>query len=164
MHALQHAALRLVIAIGVMAQPADVHAQTTGGMAPKAGGTEMMHEQTAGAMVTGRGDYAATGQLTLATVNGRQVLRLDRGFKIDKGPDVWVVLSRDGNPTSMGASTIVKLTKYAGAQDILLPAGLDLAPFSHVVFYCKKYSAIMGVAELAGARPMMSGTPGMQGT
>jgi hypothetical protein len=163
MRALHHAALSLMLTTAVLAQPTDLAAQATGTMPPKPGAMEMMHDQMAGAMVMGHGDHAATGHLTLATVNGRQVLRLDRSFKVDKGPDVWVLLSRDGSPTSMGATTIVKLTRHEGAQDILLPTGLDLAPFTHVVFYCKKYSAIMGVAELAAARPKMADKKGMQG-
>lgn len=160
MHTLQHAALSLVIAIGAVAAPATAAAQGSGGMAPKMGEMEKMHDQMAGAMVKGTGEHAAAGHVSLATVNGRQVLRLDSGFKVDKGPDVWVVLSRDGAPTSTGAVSLVKLTKHEGAQDVIIPANLDLAQFSHVVFYCKKFSVVMGTADLAGAHPKMKGMQG----
>lgn len=155
MHALPHVALALTLAIGTGAVPVTLAAQSGGAMTPKPETGARMAHPMAGAMISGRGDHKAAGHLAVATVEGTQVLRLDQGFAVDKGPDVWVVLSRDGNPTSTGAVSVVKLARHTGAQDIAVPAGVDLAQYSHVVFYCRKYKAIMGVAELAAARPMM---------
>ena len=51
----------------------------------------------------------------------------------------------------------MKLTQHRGAQEITLPANVDPAQFTHVVFYCKKYNVMMGSAALASAKPMMDG-------
>ena len=156
MRAMQTAALGLAIIIGIIAAPTSGIAQADR-MAPKGTMDAMSSKPMHGAMVMGAGDHAASGHVTLATVNGRQVLRLDEGFEVDKGPDVWVLLSRDGKPMSNGAVSIVKLTQHRGAQEITLPANVDPAQFTHVVFYCKKYNVMMGSAALASAKPMMDG-------
>ncbi len=102
---------------------------------------------------TGLEDHKAGGTFEIATASGKRELRLGKDFSVDKGPDIYVVLSKGetGGPTGLALG---KLKKLRGEQTLNIPAGTDLANYTHVVLWCKKYDANMGAAPLAAADAM----------
>ncbi len=102
---------------------------------------------------TGLEDHKAGGTFEIATASGKRELRLGKDFSVDKGPDIYVVLSKGetGGPTGLALG---KLKKLRGEQTLNIPAGTDLANYTHVVLWCKKYDANMGAAPLPAADAM----------
>jgi pentapeptide MXKDX repeat protein len=103
---------------------------------------------------SGAEGHKAKGSFEVATVSGRSELQLGKDFAVDKGPDVYVVLSRGESGAPSGLS-LGKLKQFSGEQVWAIPAGTDLSTYSHVVLWCKKYNAIMGTAPLAQGDGMM---------
>lgn len=103
---------------------------------------------------SGMDGHKATGSFEVVTASGASELRFGKDFSVDKGPDVYVVLSKGvkGGPTGL---SLGKLKKFSGEQTLAIPAGTDLAAYSHVVLWCKKYDANMGTAPLASGDGMM---------
>jgi hypothetical protein len=138
---------------------APLHAQTDA-MAkdkktmPKEGiAKEAMHDHagmadTPRGMFAGAGGHAARGSYNFATVGKHTRLQLGADFAVEKGPDVFVVLSPSETVPGDGALFLGKLKRFSGAQEFEVPAGTDLAAYSHVVLWCRKYSVAMGVAAL----------------
>jgi pentapeptide MXKDX repeat protein len=103
---------------------------------------------------SGMDGHKALGSFEVVTVSGASELRLGKDFSVDKGPDVYVVLSKGvkGGPTGL---SLGKLKRFSGEQTLAIPAGTDLAAYSHVVLWCRKYDATMGAAPLASGEGMM---------
>jgi hypothetical protein len=57
-----------------------------------------------------------------------------------------------GGPSGL---SLGKLKRFSGEQTLAIPAGTDLAEYSHVVLWCRKYDATMGAAPLASGEGMM---------
>ncbi|HEU5169679.1 MAG TPA: DM13 domain-containing protein [Gemmatimonadales bacterium] len=100
--------------------------------------------------------HRANGSYQITTAGGRTRLELGADFSVEKGPDVYVVLSPTEGVPAQGAVFLGRLRRFDGAQAFDLPAGTDLGGFSHVVLWCKKYSVAMGTAPLATADAMMA--------
>jgi len=120
----------------------------------------MMKDHDAMAMAphgtfAGAEGHKAKGSYEIATAGGKTQLRLGRDFSVEKGPDVYVVLSPGAKVPTQGALFLGKLTRFDGAQTFDLPAGTDLGAFTHVVLWCKKYSVPMGTAALTAGGAMM---------
>ena len=105
------------------------------------------------AMVKGRfhgaDGHDAKGSFELSTKEGKTRLALGSDFKVDRGPDVYLVLSRLPKVAESGDLYLGKLEKFKGQQEYDVPAGADLAAYQHLVLWCKKYSVAMGIAALA---------------
>ncbi len=99
--------------------------------------------------------HRAKGSYEIATAAGQTQLRLGSDFSVEKGPDVYVVLSPAAKVPAKGALFLGKLTRFDGAQSFDVPAGTDLGAFTHVVLWCKKYSVAMGTAPLAAGNAMI---------
>ncbi len=102
----------------------------------------------------GREGHKAGGTFEITTAGGKSELRLGKDFSVEKGPDVYVVLGRGekGGPTGL---SLGKLKKFTGEQTIAIPADTELAAYTHVVLWCKKYDATLGAAPLASADAVM---------
>lgn len=123
--------------------------------------------QAAGAAATQK-DAMATTKGTLQGAEGHQAgggfeihgagkdrhIRLGSDFKVERGPDVYVVLARAAKVVD-GDLYLGKLKRFGGASDYAIPANTDLGAYSHLVLWCKKYSVAMGTAPLP--RPAMAG-------
>lgn len=98
--------------------------------------------------LTGAEGHDASGSVRIERAGDETRLHLSDDFTVEKGPDVFVVLSR-GPKVRDGASLFVaKLDRFSGAQSVTLPPTADPAAFDHVVLWCRKYSVAMGVAPL----------------
>jgi len=126
----------------LLAQETDSMAKDKGAMAPH------------GTFVGAEG-HTAKGAYEIATAGGKTELKLGSDFSVEKGPDVYVVLSPAAKVPAKGALYLGKLSRFDGAQAFPVPAGTDLGAYTHVVLWCKKYSVAMGIASLAGGGAMM---------
>jgi hypothetical protein len=99
--------------------------------------------------------HRAKGSYEIAAAGGKTQLTLGSDFSVEKGPDVYVVLSPGPKVPAKGALFLGKLTRFDGAQSFDVPAGTDLGGYTHVVLWCRKYSVAMGTASLAAGGAMM---------
>lgn len=127
---------------------------------PLAAQETMTKEKDAMAMAphgtfAGAEGHKAKGSYEIATAEGKTQLKLGSDFSVEKGPDVYVVLSPAAKVPAKGALFLGKLTRFDGAQAFDVPAGTDLGGYTHVVLWCRKYSVAMGTASLAAGGAMM---------
>jgi hypothetical protein len=83
------------------------------------------------------------------------MLMLADDFTLDGAPDPYVVLSADEMGSGSKTLNLGALERKKGASSFAIPAGTDLAQYSHVLIWCKKYNVTLGAAELALAGAMM---------
>jgi hypothetical protein len=149
--------LALLVAAGAaQAQSGRTAADTAMGkdaMGKDAMGHDAMAMAPHGAFA-GMDGHKARGSFEVVTASGASELRFGKDFSVDKGPDVYVVLSKGEKGGATGLS-LGKLKKFSGEQALAIPAGTDLAVYSHVVLWCKKYDTTMGAAPLASGQGMM---------
>ncbi|MGH7527627.1 MAG: DM13 domain-containing protein, partial [Gemmatimonadales bacterium] len=98
--------------------------------------------------------HQAGGGFEIHVAGTDRHVRLGSDFKVERGPDVYVVLSR-GAKVVDGDLYLGKLKRFSGASDYAIPANVDLAAYTHLVLWRKKYSVAMGTAPLP--RPAMAG-------
>jgi hypothetical protein len=102
----------------------------------------------------GADGHKAKGSYEIVRTGDKTQLKLGSDFSVDKGPDVYVVLSPGARVPASGAFYLGKLKQFSGAATFDIPPGTDLAQFTHVVLWCKKYSVPMGTAALAAGDHM----------
>ncbi len=69
------------------------------------------------------------------------------GFSISSGPDLKVYLSASDNPNefiNLGALGNGSLQTY------LIPDGIDLETYTHVLIHCQQYNHLFAIAPLEG--------------
>ena len=98
-----------------------------------------------------RQDHSASGSYTITGSGKDRALELSSNFKVDKAPDIYVILSRGTMAKDAGSVNLGRLTKLEGAQSYRIPESTDLAAYDTVLLWCKKYSVLIGRAPLAGA-------------
>ncbi len=106
-------------------------------------------------MIGGAGGHKASGAFEITTTNGKSQVKLGDDFSVEKGPDVYVLLSRSAKGGQRGSVNLGKLMKFSGAQTFDVPAGTKLSGFSHLVLWCKKYNVTMATASLASSGDAM---------
>jgi hypothetical protein len=99
-------------------------------------------------MFAGANKHTVTGSYEIVQVNGKAAVQLGSDFKLDGAPDPYVVLSPTDKGDASGALNLGKLQKPAGQQVYPIPAGTDLAAYTHVLIYCKKFNATLGQSDL----------------
>jgi hypothetical protein len=108
-------------------------------------GKDAMGGHMAGAFV--EGETSVTGGYAVATTNGHQVLSLTSDFTIGKASAPFVVLSTTTG-LSGDAIWLGELKQRKGAQSFDIPAGTDVARFSHVVIWGKTAKVTLASADL----------------
>ncbi|MBA3259382.1 MAG: DM13 domain-containing protein [Gemmatimonadales bacterium] len=91
--------------------------------------------------------HEAAGAFEIHGAGAERHVRLGSDFKVERGPDVHVVLSR-GPKVSDGDLYLGQVKRFSGASDYAVPANADLASYTHLVLWCKKYSVAMARAPL----------------
>ncbi len=143
--------------LGIAALGALVSAAMATPAAAQAAGADAMQKD---AMATSKGTlqgaegHQAGGGFEIHGAGKDRHVRLGPDFKVERGPDVYVVLAR-GAKVVDGDLYLGKLKRFSGASDYAIPANADLAAYTHLVLWCKKYSVAMGTAPLP--RPAMAG-------
>jgi hypothetical protein len=120
---------------------------------------EALHDHAAMAMAphgtfSGAEGHKAKGSYEFATRTGKTELKLAKDFSVERGPDVYIVLSPSERVPAEGALYLGKLTRFSGEQSFAVPDGTDLGGYSYLVLWCKKYSVPMGTAALRGGAMM----------
>ena len=82
------------------------------------------------------------------TEPGRYRLRLE-DFSVRNGPDLFVYLSPAADDYADGALELGRLKATDGAFGYDLPPGTDPAAFASAIIWCKQFSHLFAVAELA---------------
>jgi hypothetical protein len=106
-------------------------------------------------MFAGAHDHRVSGSYAIVDKDGRRTLALADDFVLDGAPDPYIVLSADemgsgGKQLNLGA-----LKRKKGASSFTIPSGTDLAQYSRVLVWCKKYNVTLGTAALAAGGAMM---------
>ena len=89
-----------------------------------------------------------TARVVRLAAGGRR-LTLSDGFEIDPGPQVRVYLATDAGGATFEDIGALKGSK--GTQQYVIPAGVDLARYDTVVFWCVPFSQSLASAALKPA-------------
>ena len=98
------------------------------------------------------GEHSTQGNVRLVTENGKRYLMLDRAFKTDFGPDLFVLLHRSNPPKQYRSQDYVNLGRLqgtSGAQRYALPANVNLAEFRSVAIWCRAFNVTFGYAPFS---------------
>lgn len=91
---------------------------------------------------------SGTARVVRLAAGGRR-LTLSDGFEIDPGPQVRVYLATDASGATFADVGALKGSR--GSQQYAIPAGLDLARYDTVVFWCVPFSQSLASAALRAA-------------
>jgi len=120
-------------------------------------------EAAAPAIISFKLDETAPGRDPAHWANGSgaiihtaqgMVLRLNGDFEAGPGPNFWIYLNtravgeeKDFNADA-GRVKIAPLKAFKGAQNFVLPEGVDPARFHTVTIWCESFSAYIGSGPL----------------
>lgn len=82
--------------------------------------------------------------------DGQTVIRFADNFKASNGPDLKVFLSPNTIETATGrnatqGSVLLDFVKSSkGAQEYIVPVGVDIASFNSVLIHCERFSVLWG--------------------
>ncbi len=96
-------------------------------------------------------EHPTTGMAKVVTMNGKNYLKFDRAFKSDAGPDLYVLLHRQGTPKNYKKEDYISLgllKNVTGSQMYEIPADTDLSTFKTAVIWCRQFNATFGYANL----------------
>jgi len=98
---------------------------------------------------TGSKDHPASGSFSITGSGKDRKLELSDNFKVDKAPDIYVIMAMGTMARDGGSLNLGKLQKLDGAQSYKIPESADLAGYDNVLLWCRKYSVLIGQAPLA---------------
>lgn len=122
---------------------------------PDAGQTKILKTGTFEA-----GEHQTSGTVNLVKAeDGRFYVELDKDFKSDKGPDLFVVLHRSPDLIKMTAGPNHSLTageyvmlsplvQTKGFQRYILAGDMNPEDFNSVAIWCRQFNATFGAATL----------------
>ena len=85
---------------------------------------------------------SVTGEAKIYLENGQYKVVLDN-FSISSGPDLKVYLSKADTPTGF-----VNLGNLTSQTVYPIPAGVNVAIYSHVLIHCQQYNHLFAIAPL----------------
>ncbi|MBZ8182244.1 DM13 domain-containing protein [Oscillatoria salina] len=97
------------------------------------------------------GEKTTQGTVRFVTENGQNYLEFDDSFQTGEGPDVFVLLHREGKPESYQEADYVNLGEienFSGSQRYAIPNEVNPADFRSVVIWCRQFNATFGYAPL----------------
>ncbi len=103
---------------------------------------------------TSVGNHKVSGGFEVGTENGKQVLRFTQDFSLSKAPDPYVVLSHTAE-VDQQSLYVGRVKSFSGVATFSIPVGTDLASFSHVLIWCKKFKVGLADAPLESGEGMM---------
>jgi Electron transfer DM13 len=99
-----------------------------------------------------RSEHPTKGDVQIVMQNGHKYLRLNKNFRSDSGPDLFVILHRQDSPKDYDRNNYVslgRLKNVAGKQLYRIPDSVDVNEFKSVVIWCKQFNATFGFAVLS---------------
>ncbi|MGH7547601.1 MAG: DM13 domain-containing protein [Gemmatimonadales bacterium] len=144
-----------LLAVLSLSRPLAAQADSAKAMAHDAMGHDAMAmSKSFHGSFTGVGNHQVSGGFEVVTENGKPVLRFTQDFSLSKAPDAYVVLSSTTG-VDRRSKYLGRVKTFSGAAAFEIPAGTDLASFSHVVIWCKKFKVALADAPLASGEGMM---------
>lgn len=98
--------------------------------------------------------YGIKGSWEVIKRDGKTIIAFDNKFKTKKGPDLKIFLSNltmdqvNGKNAVSSSVLVSPLTSNKGAQEYVLPAGVNIDDFSSVLIHCEKFSVLWGGGSL----------------
>lgn len=96
----------------------------------------------------------ANGSGSLIKTEAGWVLRLENDFRAGAGPNYWIYLNTRavGEESAFAADAgrvrLAKLRAFEGAQNYLLPAGIEPTRFHTLTIWCETFSQYIGSGAL----------------
>ncbi len=145
----------MLLAVLSVSRPLAAQADSAKAMAHDAMGHDAMAmSKSLHGSFSGVGNHRVSGGFEVVTENGKQVLRFTQDFSLGKAPDPYVVLSH-ATGVDQQSLYLGQVKSFSGAVTFAIPAGTDLASFSHVVIWCKKFKVALADAPLESSAGMM---------
>jgi hypothetical protein len=104
---------------------------------------------------TGANQHVVTGTYQVTEKDGKRFLALGQDFSLDHAPDPYIVLSGTGMESGDRTVNLGRLKRQKGVSIFEIPSGVELAGYTEVVVWCKKFNVTLGHAALASAPTMM---------
>lgn len=95
---------------------------------------------------TGINGHVTSGSVSVEQRDGGHVIVLGADFVFDGAPDPRIAFGSDG--TFAPDTDFEPLKSNSGAQEYVVPAGIDPAQFNEVHLWCRKFSVGLAVAPL----------------
>lgn len=98
--------------------------------------------------------YSIKGDWSIEQRGDQQVITFNEKFKTKNGPDLKVFLSPKsidqvtGKNATDGSALVAVLQNNRGAQEYVLPAGIDINNYGSLLIHCEQYSVLWGGANL----------------
>ena len=98
--------------------------------------------------------YALRGDVRVEQRGSQTVIVFSEDFRTRSGPDLKVFLSRNDVASSTGTNATVGAIKLGvlkdnrGAQEYVLPAGVNITDFNSVLVHCEAFSKLWGGADI----------------
>lgn len=96
-------------------------------------------------------DHPTDGAVRIVRENGKTYLELDEAFQTDSGPDLFVLLHKEGVPRNYRDSDFVnlgRLQRVSGSQRYEVPEGTNLDDLNSAVVWCRRFNVTFGYAPL----------------
>ncbi len=148
MHSTGSRAILVALAVAVTATvPAGAQSMSNDkAMADKNMASDKMMMSPKG-MFTGAMHHSASGSYTVSGTGKDRKLELGSDFKVDKAPDVYVVLAK-GMDKNQGSLELGKLKRNEGSQSFKIPESANLDSYTDVLLWSKKDNVVIGEASL----------------
>lgn len=94
--------------------------------------------------------YSIKGDWSISKEGDKTILRLGDSFKTKGGPDLKLFLSKQsiddvtGKTATDGSLLISRLDSRKGAQEYILPEGVDLNDYESLLIHCEQFSVLWG--------------------
>lgn len=98
--------------------------------------------------------YSIKGGWEIVTENNQTIVRLNSAFSTKSGPDLKLFLSKQsigqvtGKTATKDAVLLSALTSNSGAQEYVVPAGVNIGDFKSLLIHCEAFSVLWGGGEL----------------
>jgi len=95
-------------------------------------------------------DYKIKGEWSIGQRGDQQIISFNEKFKTKNGPDLKLFLTPQSIDTVNGSNAtdnavlIAVLKKNKGAQEYVLPAGIDLNDYKSLLIHCEAYGVLWG--------------------
>lgn len=93
--------------------------------------------------------HPTLGQAQIIEENGKRYLEFDEAFRSDDGPDLFVLLHKQAEPSNYSPEkfeNLGRLQAISGTQRYEIPAGVIVEDFKSAVIWCRQFDVTFGFA------------------
>ncbi len=98
--------------------------------------------------------YKIKGGWEVVNKNNQTVIKFDSSFKTKSGPDLKIFLSKKnigkvtGRTATQDAIMLSVLQSNSGAQEYVVPAGVNINDYQSLLIHCEAFSVLWGGGQL----------------